>query len=185
MKRFLLSVVLAAIAALGLGLGSATDRRAEAAPPGAAWNLYAYNVSATQASFTWTSSGWGTQQWVDLSFWNGYYWQWQNGGPLGTWATSYTWTSLQPNTTYYVRINTGTWYGVWLASDWVAFTTPGAINPCYGTYGVPTNPYGSSIIACPNPGAWVRIWTQGGDGATYRVNQTIRVCYQVSYPMYF
>jgi hypothetical protein len=186
MKRLVSSVVLATLLALAVVIAAAPQREAEAAPPGAAWGVTAYNVTSSSASFSWHSSGWGTQQWVDLSFWNGSYWQWLHAGPLGTWANSYTWNSLQPNTTYYVRVNTGTWWGEWLASDWSVFTTTGFVTPCYSpTYNYPYG-YGPSVITCPPTasGAWVRIWTQGGNGATYHVNQTIQVCYQVSHPMY-
>lgn len=182
MKRILMSAVILGVLALALGFGADTERRAEAAPLGAAWNVSVSNVGPNQASFQWNPSGWGVQQWVDISHWNGFYWQWQNAGPFGTWASSYTWSGLLSNTTYYVRVNTGLWDGTWLASDWAGFVTTQVAAPCYGNTLTITPYVVPQVINCPQ--SWVRIWTNRGDGASYFINEAITVCYSVSAPMY-
>jgi len=182
LKRGLVSLLMAGLVALAIGFGATTHDRAEAAPLGAATNLSVSNISANQASFTWNPSGWGYTQWVDISHWNGSYWQWQNAGPFGGYDSSYTWSNLLSNTTYYVRVNTGLWNGQWLATDWVRFDTPG--NSCYQQGGY--QPYVvPNVITCPPPqGGGVNIWIDRGENSRYRVGEPIRVCYSVSYPMY-
>ncbi len=186
MKRGISTLFLAGLVAVAIGFAAATSGQVEAAPYGAATNLSVSNVSAYQASFQWSSSGWGYTQWVDISHWNGSYWQWQNAGPLGGGDSFYTWTGLLPNTTYYVRVNTGLWTGQWLASDWVRFDTPGNGN-CYGGYSQPggyVQPYViPQVIPC-QPQSGVQIWTDRGEDARYRINDPIRICYSVSSPMY-
>ncbi|HLF78855.1 MAG TPA: hypothetical protein VJB57_15355 [Dehalococcoidia bacterium] len=194
MKRSLLTLVVAGIAALSLGFALKSAPSAEAAPQGAAWNLNPYSVTCNQASFSWQASGWGTQQWLDLSHWNGFYWQWEHAGAFGTWASSHTWHGLKSNTTYYVRVNTGTWWGQWLASDWVSFHTPSCqIPPQPCTYG--SGP-GSQLIICPPKPVCPPVSTQvvpqviaqtgciWTDRANYGVGQQVVYCYRVSQPMY-
>jgi hypothetical protein len=36
---------------------------------------------------------------------------------------------------------------------------------------------------CPPSSSWVKIWTERGDGATYRIGDSVRVCYSVGRPM--
>jgi hypothetical protein len=183
----------AGLVAFAIGFGASNSSRVEAAPLGAATNVYVSNISAYQASFQWNPSGWGYTQWVDISHWNGSYWQWQNAGPFGGYDSSYTWTNLLPNTTYYVRVNTGIWTGQWLASDWVRFDTTGySGGNCYpGTTGIYNQPgYGQQyvvpqVIQCPPPQSYgVQIWTDRGENGRYDVGDPIRVCYSVSMPMY-
>ena len=182
MKRILISAIVLGVLALAMGLGAESQRRAEAAPLGAAWNLRVSNIGPSQASFQWNASGWGVQQWVDISHWNGFYWQWQNAGPFGTWTSSHTWTGLLSNTTYYVRVNTGLWDGNWLASDWVGFATTQVATPCYGNTLTITPYVVPNVINCGQ--SWVKIWTDRGEGSSYFINEAIRVCYSVSAPMY-
>jgi hypothetical protein len=191
MKRLLLAFVVAGITALSIGFAFKVTSSAEAAPQGAAWNLNPYGVSCSQASFNWQSSGWGTQQWLDLSHWNGYYWQWEHAGAFPTWGGSHTWNGLLPNTLYYVRVNTGTWWGQWIPSDWVSFQTPSCQQPCgYGggpnaqlVLCPPQNQcgVGTQIVIGPQVINQNCVWT---DRATYGVGQQVVYCYRVSQPMY-
>jgi hypothetical protein len=192
MKRSILAFLVAGVAALSLGIAFKPVSSAEAAPPGAAWNLRTHNVSCNQASFNWQASGWGTQQWLDLSHWNGYYWQWEHAGAFGTWGSSYTWYGLIPNTTYYIRVNTGTWWGEWIGGDWVRFDTASCFpqpQPCgYGPNAQiicppqPNCPNATTLVV-PNVIVGTRgcVWT---DRTHYGIGQQVVYCYRVSQPMY-
>src|SRR5262245_5249663 len=168
MKRLLILVFALFIAGLALLPGGHTQK-ASAPPYGAAYNMYPYNVTCNSVSLRWTPSGFGAQQWVDLSHWNGYYWQWDEGGPLGTYTNSFQWNSLIPGTTYYVRIDTGTWDGYWLASDWVRFDTPYC--------GPGPGPVGSTRCGGA-PGNYAVCVNRGTNGL-YLAGEAVQVCYDV------
>jgi hypothetical protein len=193
LKRGILSLLMAGLVAAAISFGASSSGRVEAAPLGAATSLYVSNISSYQASFQWNPSGWGYTQWLDISHWNGSYWQWQNAGPFGGNDSSYTWSGLLANTTYYARVNTGVWTGQWLATDWVRFDTAGSNVNCYGGGPGVYNQQGygqgylaPQVIQCPPPqqSAAVQIWTDRGEGARYDVGDNIKVCYSVSMPMY-
>ena len=88
--------------------------------------------------------------------------------------------NLIPNTTYYVRINTGTWDGYWLPSDWASFTTNCQVqvpNHCGNLMYmqiIPGNPAPQSDQVCTNK----------AEGATFSQGQQVKVCYDVSAPKY-
>ena len=168
MKRLLVPLLALMITVLAL-LPTGHTRTAGAAPYGAAYNLYTYNLTCNSVGLQWTPSGFGAQQWVDLSHWNGYYWQWDEGGPLGTYTNTFSWNSLIPGTTYYVRIDTGTWDGYWLASDWVRFDTP----YCGGGPG----PVG--MTRCGGPAGQYAVCVNRGTNGLYILGEAVTVCYDV------
>jgi hypothetical protein len=167
MKRLLTLAFALLIVGFALMPGGRTERTS-AAPYGAAYNMYPYNVTCTSVALQWTPSGFGAQQWVDLSHWNGYYWQWDEGGPLGTYTNSFQWNSLIPGTTYYVRIDTGTWDGYWLASDWVRFDTPYC--------GPGPGPVGGSRCG---GGPVYAVCTNRGTNGLYVLGEAVTICYDV------
>jgi len=131
-----------------------------------------------------------SQVYVDLSEYNNGWVPdtYASSGALSPNQSSFLWVSLVPNTTYYVRVNTGVWTGQWLPTDWVRFDTPGYSGPnCYQPYGSYAQPYVvPNVITCPPPGGGtnVNIWVDKGEGGRYHVGDSIRVCYSVSQPMY-
>ncbi len=179
MKRSVLSITSALVLAATLGFMGMIASGAEAAPPGAAYNVNPYNVTCNQASVSWNASGWGVQQWVEFSHFNGFYWQSDWSGAFSTWQNNTTRSGLVANTTYYVRVATGTWDGYWLYSDWASFNTPSCGGGIVGHCPVISGGGPFFIISPAND-----VCIDRGDGGVYHVGEQIKVCYDVGYPRY-
>jgi hypothetical protein len=114
------------------------------------------------ARFAWTPSGWGAPQYVDVSLsavFNG----WEPSPPLGTFTNTVDWFNLQPNTVYYSRV--GTWIGVWVHSDTIAFRTAA----CTGGFTAPDDL--SSTQLSPTS---VRVrWDRGQDNQWFCVDTAL------------
>ena len=153
-RLFAISLTLAIIGLVAM-MGSRTT---EAAPAGAAQNFSVYQQQCTNqgtvlVTFVWTPSGQGNQ-WFDITRLPNFS-AYGNQGPLSP-STYYTSWTLEPNTTFFARVNTLTSAG-FRTSDTLQLQTQN----CAGAF---TSPHNVDAEVHNN---FVRINWQAGTGNLY------------------